>query len=65
MQPFSFLRHLDISLSPSLARAVPSPAVWLLLPVRVHVSLWNFVLDTVPFPALSCQSLPTPAPMCW
>lgn len=27
MQPFSFFRHLVISLSPSLGRAVPSPAV--------------------------------------
>lgn len=63
-QPFSLLRHLVISLSPSLARAVPSPAVWLLLPVWVHVSLWNLVLDTVPT-LPNCHSLLTPAPMCW
>lgn len=50
----------SIALSPPpLARAVPSPAFGLLLPVLVHVSLWTLlVLDTVPSPASGAMPCP-------
>lgn len=48
---------IPLSLSP-LARAVPSHAVRLLLPVPVHVPLWTLVLDTVPSPASGAMPCP-------
>lgn len=71
MPPFSFPRHL-VSPSPSpLARAVPSAAVGLLLPVLVHVFMdscvrhctlpcfWGYALSIIPYSLLlPCDGKP-------